>query len=323
MKRRTLLGGMAALPSLHLMGAHAQGAAYPTKPIRAIVSSAPGALLDQATRLYGDRMSAILKQPIVVENIAGAGALIAARQAAKAEPDGYTLLTVANTIVTIPHLNPKAGYSMKDFVAVGEMVRSPSLLVVANNSPIRTLADIVAAAKKPGGLAYASGGIGTTSHLPVELFARQAGVKFTHVPYKGNATAIPDVVAGRVPFMMGTTTSYSELLKSGQLRAIAITSEERSPKYPNVPTFKEQGFDEASFEIWIGMIAPAGTPAPVIQRLAAAMEAARSDKALVERLDAAGQTISKVRTPAQFAAVLRNDEEKLRKLIVEAGITAE
>jgi tripartite-type tricarboxylate transporter receptor subunit TctC len=204
------------------------------------------------------------------------------------------------------------------------MVRSPSLLVVATASPYKSLADLVAATKKqPGGIAYASGGIGTTSHLPVELFAKQAGVKFTHVPYKGNSQAIPDVVSGRVPFMMGTATGVSELMKSGALRALAITSETRSAKFPNVPTFKESGFEDATFEIWIGMVAPAGTPPAVIARLGAAMEAARNDKELVAKLDAAGQTISNVRTPAQFAAVLRSDEEKLGKLIAEASITVE
>lgn len=323
MKRRQILQGVAAVTALPLFS-HAQDGAYPSKPIRVIVSSAPGALLDQATRLYGDRMAAVLKQPVVIENIAGAGALLAARQAAKAAPDGYTLLTVANTIVTIPHLNSRAGYAVKDFTAVGEMVRSPSLLVVGASSPYKTIADLVAdAKKKAGSVAYASGGIGTTSHLPAELFARQAGVKFTHVPYKGNSQAIPDVASGRVPFMMGTATGFSALMKSGALRALAITSETRSTKFPSVPTFKELGFDDATFDIWIGMVAPAGTPAPVIARLAAAMETARADAELVAKLDAAGQAISNVRTPEQFAAVLRGDEERLRKLILEAGITAE
>lgn len=322
MKRRHILRGLAGSLALPFLS-RAQDA-YPSKPIRLVVSSAPGALADQASRLYGDRMSAFLKQPVVIENISGAGALLAARQVARAAPDGYTLLTGANTLVTIPHLNARAGYAMKDFTAVGEMVRSPSLLVVAASSPYKSLGDLVAAAKKqPGSVAYASGGIGTTSHLPVELFARQAGVKFTHVPYKGNSAAIPDVVGGRVPFMMGTATGYAELLKSGALRALAITSEARSPKFPSVPTFKEQGFGEATFEIWIGMVAPAGTPAPVIARIAAAMEAARGDAELVAKLDGAGQTISNVRTPAQFAAVLRGDEERLAKVIQEAGITAD
>ncbi|MDO9433960.1 tripartite tricarboxylate transporter substrate binding protein [Hydrogenophaga sp.] len=322
MNRRPFVFACASLIAALALPSVAQD--FPNKPIRIVVTSAPGALSDQSSRLYGDRMSAFLKQPVVVENVAGAGGLVAARQVAKAAPDGYTLISVANTLVSIPHLNARAGYSLKDFTPVGETVRSPSLLVVAGNSPYRSLADIVADAKKrPGAVSYASGGVGTTSHLPVEMFASQAGVEFMHVPYKGNAAAVPDVAGGRVPFMMGTATGFAELMKAGQLRALGITSEARSPQFPNVPTFKEQGFGEATFEIWIGLLAPAGTPAPVIERLAAAMEFARKDPEVVAKLEAAGQTISQVRTPAQFGAVLRDDDVRLGNIIRQKKISAE
>ena len=154
----------------------------------------------------------------------------------------------------VPHRNANAGYSVKEFAAVGEMARLPSMLVVGGASPFLSIADLVAAAKKrPGQVSYGSGGVGTTSHLPV-LFARQAQVTFIHVPYKGTAVAVPDVTSGRVDFLMGTPTSLVGLMKNGGLRALAITAETRSPKFPNIPTFKELGFDDATFDIWVGLL---------------------------------------------------------------------
>ncbi len=326
MDRRKLLQYLAslapAIPAAGLLPAHAQDA-FPSKPVRIIVTSSPGALLDAASRLYADRMAAALKQPVIVENMTGAGGLLAVRHVAKAPADGYTLLAAANTIATLPYLNTSAGYSIKEFSAVGEMARSPSLLVVGAASPFTSLADIVAAARKnPGQLTYASGGIGTTSHLPVELFARQAGIKLTHVPYKGNAVAVPDTAANRVGFLMGTPTSLVELMKSGQLRALAITSEKRSPKFPDIPTFKESGFDEATFDIWVSLLAPLATPKAVRMKISDAMEAARNDPNIIARLEGMGQVISDVRTPDQFDAVLRSEDEKYRKLIKDANIVA-
>jgi tripartite-type tricarboxylate transporter receptor subunit TctC len=325
MNRRRLLRSLAALaPAAGLIPARAQDTGFPAKPVRLVVASAPGALLDSASRLYAERMSVYLKQPVVVENLAGASSLLGARNVARSEADGYTLLTASNTIVTLPHLNTKAGYSMKEFAPVGEMARSPSLLVVSGASPFKSLSDLLAHARKnPDQVTYGSGGIGTTSHLPVELLASQAVLKLRHVPYKAIALAVPDVVAGRVDFLMGTPTSLTTLVKSGALRALAITSETRSAKFPEVPTFKEAGLGEATFEIWVGVLAPAGVPKAVRARLAGAMEYARSQPAVLEKLDAMGQTISAVRSPEQFDGVLRSDEEKYRKLIHERSIVAE
>jgi tripartite-type tricarboxylate transporter receptor subunit TctC len=325
MKRREFISRTAVLSAgLPLLAAAAEDAPFPTKPIRILVGTAPGALADQCARLFGERMSALLKQPVLVDNVTGAATLLASRQTAKANPDGYTLHVNANTLVTVPLVNPKAGYSMKEFTGIGELARSPSLLVVPTGSPYRTLADLVAAAKaNPAGVSYASGGVGTTSHLPVELFAKHAGIKLTHLPYKGVAAAIPDVVGGRVNFMMATSTSTGELLKSGALRALAITSEARSSKFPGVPTFKESGYPDASFVIWIGMVAPAGIPSLVRAKLAQALQAARTDPQVVARLEAAGQEVSELKTPGQFDAVLRQEEARFGKLIKEANITAE
>ena len=326
MNRRKLLQYLAAAgPAAGLVPhALAQDAAWPSKPIRILVASAPGALTDIASRLYAERMGAYLKQSIVVENLAGASSLIAARQLLKSAPDGYTLMASANTIVTLPLLNKNAGYGMDDFTPIGEMARAPAILVVANGSPYKSLADLVAAAKRaPRDISFGSGGVGTTNHLPVELFAKQAGVSFTHVPYKGIALAIPDVIAQRVGFMISTSTSIGELMKNGTLRPLAITSETRSPTLPNIPTFKELGYDDATFDIWIGMLAPAGVPPGVKAKLAQALEAARNDPEIKRKLEAAGQSISNVRTPEQFLALMRREEEKNRRIIKEANISAE
>jgi tripartite-type tricarboxylate transporter receptor subunit TctC len=323
MNRRTLLRFLAGSSVATLPLARAQDT-FPDRPIRIMVASSPGALVDQASRLYAERMSHFLKQPVVVENVAGASSLVAARQLFKSPADGYTLMTSANTIVTVPLLNRNAGYAVKDFTAVGELARSPSVLVVGGSSPFKSLPELVAAARRnPRRLSYASGGVGTTGHLPVEIFARQAGIELTHAPYKGISAAIPDIVANRVSFAMGTPTSTVELMKSGALRPLAISSEARSPRFPSVPTFKELGYPEATFEIWIGMVGPTGIPAPVRARLAQALEAARSDRDIVARLEAAGQDISRVRTPEQFEALLRAEEDKFRRVIKDANISVD
>lgn len=324
MNRRKLLRCLAATaPAFHLLGAQALDT-FPSKPIRIIAGSGAGTSLDLAARLYADKMSAYLKQPIVVENVAGASSLLAVRQLLKAPPDGYTLLVVANTLVTVPHLNPKAGYATKDFTAIGEMNRSPAVLVTGGSSPYKSLSDLVAAARRnPGQIPFGSSGVGTTTHLPVEMLAQQARVTFSHVPYKGIAAAVPDVVAGRVAFLIAAGPAVVELIKTGGLRALAISSEKRSAAFPDLPTLKELGYPGATFEIWLGAVGPAGMPRGVRDRLGDAMEAARSNPDLVARFAALGQEISAVRTPDQFEATMRADEERLAKLIKQANIVAD
>lgn len=326
MTRRAMIKCIAGLAlSAAVSNAGAQPTAFPSKPVRIIAGSAPGALLDVAARLYADRMSQFLKQPVLVENMSGASSTVATRFVARAPADGYTLLGGANTIVTIPHLVKDAGYdTTRDFVGVGEMVRSPGILVVGGSSPYKSVADLVAAAKKsPDAIPYGSGGQGTTSHLPMEMFLRQAGIRMIHVPYKGVAPAVPDVISGRVAGLMGTATSFIGSMKAGQLRAIAITSDNRSPKFPDVPTFKELGYPGATFSIFVGLMAPAAIPQSARARLGDSMEAARADRAMRERLEAIDQEISDVRSPEQFHAFLIEEEAKYAKLIKEANIKAE
>lgn len=325
MNRRKLLRYFATLlPASTWLSASAQDDAFPSRPVRIIAGSGSGTLVDQAARVYADKMSAHLKQPVVVENVAGAASLLAIRQVLKAPADGYTILVAATTLVTLPYLNAKAGYAVRDFAPLGEMVRSPVILVASAASSFKSVADIVAAAKTdPGRISFGSSGVGTTNHLPVEMLAQHAGVSFTHVPYKGIAAAVPDVAAGRVSFLMAAATSVSELIRSGALRPLAISAGKRSPKFPDVPTLKELGYPDASFELWIGAVVAAGTPRAATARLADAMEAARNHPDVLARFEALGQEISAVRTPEQFETVLRADEQRLSKLIKAAGIAAE
>lgn len=317
MDRRTFIKALSAVTA-SAAGAPAwsQGA-YPAKPIRIVCGSTPGALLDMATRLYAEKMATVLGQPFVVENVAGASSLLAARNVARAHPDGYTLLTAANTLTTIPHLNPaNAVYQTKDFTPVGEMARSPSVLVVSASSPYRSVQDIVEAAKSsPGLVTFASGGHGTVSHLPTELFAAQAGIELTHVPYKGVAAAVADLSSGRVDFMISTPTSVAELATAGHLRMLAITSTERSSKYPDIPSFAELGLPDAIFEVWVAMFAPANLPPGIREQLGQAMEVARADAGIRQTLSDFGQHISDVRTPTQFGEFFQAEEEKYLRLI--------
>lgn len=304
--------------------AHAQASSFPNRPIRILCGSAAATLTDQAARLYAEKMSAYLKQPVVVENVVGAASLIAVRQLLRSPADGYTLVAAANTVVMVPHINPKAGYTVKELAGIGEMVRSPTLVVTGGASPYKSLKDLIAAAKAaPDQITYGSSGVGTTNHLSTEMLARQAGVRFSHVPYKGISAAVPDVAAGRVGFVMAASNSVGELLKSGALRALAISSDARSPQFPDVPSLKELGYPGATSTVWIGLVAQAGIPEAVKARLGDAMEAARNDPDVIQRLTAAGQEISNIRTPAQFDATLRSDEEKYGKLIREAHIATD
>ncbi len=322
--RRQLLKSLAATAAgTTLFPAFAQPA-FPSRPITIVVSTTTGGLPDHAARLYGERMSAFLKQPVLVENMAGAGGLLAARRIATAPPDGYLLLSVANTVVAQPLINSKAGYTMKSLTPVGELGRTSLMVATAASSPFRTLGELIAAAKaQPAQLSYGSSGNGTTTHLAVEMLASKAGVKFMHVPYKGITAAFPDLVAGRLAFLMAGTTALQELTRSGTLRALAITSNRRSPVYPDVPTMSEQGYPDAAFDICVGAFAPANLPPAVKARLAEAMDFARNDPKLVQALLAAGTEISAARTPDLFSAVVAADDEKLRKVIKDAHIATD
>lgn len=325
MKRRAFVLATSCIAAVSWLPlAQAQDAAFPTKPIRILVPSTSGGGLDAVARLMGERMAKTLRQPVVVENMPGAGTLLAVRHVAKAPADGYTILMTANTIVTLPILDPKAGYSLSDFTGISDLTRSPMVLVVSAASNIKTLAQLVEAAKKaPGSVTFASVGVGTTSHLPVVGFARTANLDLTMVPYKGTPASLPDVIGQRVTFTMGNPPSVGELVNSGKLRALAVSSTTRSADFPDVPTFKELGFAEASYELFYSFLAPAGVPARIRSVLAEATEVAKKDPELQKKLKLQGQEASPLTTPDQLNAFLRQDEARMRKLVKDADIRLE
>jgi len=319
--RRTLMQGASALACLALAGlANAQDN-FPSKPVRFVIPSAAGGATDVVARMYAERLSKLLKQPVITDNMPGAGTLLAVRHVNKSAPDGYTLVVSANTVVTMPYVDKGAGYMPSDLTGVAYLSRSPMALVVSASSPYKTLADLVAAARRtPGSLTFGSVGVGTTSHLPVELFARTAGIKLELIPYKGIPLAIPDVVSGRVTLMIGTAPSVGELVKAGKMRALAVTSDARSASFPGVPTFSELGYPDATYELFLGLMAPAATPPAVLKVLADAVEQAKKDPELLNRLQTMGQELPTQSSPEQFNAFLRREEARMKKLVRDANI---
>jgi tripartite-type tricarboxylate transporter receptor subunit TctC len=303
----------------------AQSDGYPNKPIRIEVPVGAGGFQDVVTRAFAEKMSTNLGQPIIVENRPSAGSILGTQFTARAAPDGYTLLAISNTFAITPSLVPTAGYdAIKDFTGVGLTVNSPLLVVVSAASDIKSLADLIAQAKQnPGRIAYASGGTGSTSHIPAEMFLGEAGIRMIHVPYKGNAPAMADVITQRVAFIYNPIIASIGSIKSNQLRAIAITSDDRSPMFPDVPTLRESGFPNAGIMLWAGLVAPAGTPEPIIQRLQAALNAAKQDAQLKATMQDGGQEIAPAASPAEFNAFLRDEVAKYARVINERQIKAE
>jgi tripartite-type tricarboxylate transporter receptor subunit TctC len=323
MKRRAFIQAPAAFIAGTALSsvALAQGGDFPSKPIRLVIPTSPGSMSDAVARLYGELMAKALKQTVMVENMPGAGTLMAMRHLARATPDGYTLSVSSNSVVTMPYVDKNAGYRPSDLTGVANLASAPMVLVVSGASPFKTLGDLVAAARKdPDAITYASVGIGTVTHVPVELFSQAARIKMTLVPYKGTPLALPDVVTQRVTLIMGTSSSVNELIKTGKLRALAVTSEARSPTFPNVPTFAELGYKAASYDLFLGLMAPAKTPPAVLKLLADAAAEAKKDPELRKQLAQLGQELPAQATPEQFNEFLRREEETMKKLVKDANI---
>lgn len=267
----------------------AQGARYPTKPIRVIVGFAPGGSADITARTVGQKMSELLGQSVVVDNRSGASGIIGSELAARATPDGYTLLEATMTTHGIgPNLYPKLPYDpIKSFEPVVLMVRIPLVMFSHVSVPGKDLKEVVAALKKsPGKYRYASAGNGSPPHLAAELFKLKAGVDLLHVPYKGTGAAVPDVVAGQVHFMIDGPPPFLGHVKAGKIRALAAANDKRLEQLPDVPTFAEQGYKGMEAGLWYGMLAPKGTPQEVIQRLNAAINEALKQSDVRQRFAA-------------------------------------
>jgi tripartite-type tricarboxylate transporter receptor subunit TctC len=257
LKRHLGAIGMAVF-ALAGSGAAAAADPFPTKPVRIMVNTVPGGLTDVVTRLVAERMSEKLGQQVIVENRAGADGLVGIRAVKAAPGDGYTLLGAAWTIAIQPSVKQDPGYDLlQDFAPFGPLVRSALVVVVGPGQPDKTLGEFVARAKaNPNKLSYASAGVGTTTHVGAALFLQQSGLNLLHVPYKGNAAAMPDVMSGRVDMIFEAFGSGASKLKAGTLRGLAVTSTRRLPALPQLPTVAEQGFPNFSYYLWLGLFAP-------------------------------------------------------------------
>lgn len=307
---------------LMLGAASAVAGDYPDHPIRLLVPGAAGGGMDAVARMVANTIGETLKQPVVVENKPGAAGNIAVNQLAKSPPDGYTMVLGQTSQLAInPSLYGNLPYDpIKDFVPVLLLADAPNVVVVPASSPYHTLADVVAAARKmPDGMDFATPGIGTVSHLAAELFARSAGIRLRHIPSRGANTALLDVAAGRIPLMLSSIPTALGLIKSGELRAIAVSALARSPILPDVPTVAEQGYPGFNAGTWYGLLVPAGTPAAIVKRLNEAGNAALKLPAIVAQIQAEGGVVLGG-SSAAFTDKLEIDNSKWSKVIKEAGL---
>jgi tripartite-type tricarboxylate transporter receptor subunit TctC len=309
---------------LAFAGAGHAAAQYPDRPIRLILPFPAGGAVDLVARLVTAKMSEDLGRPFVIDNRAGAGGSLAADATAKAQPDGYTLLLTTPNHTIGAAINPNLPFNTeKDFTPVSIVAEVPELLVSHPGAPFEDFKGFIDHARKnPGKLNYSSAGIGTLPHVTMELLLRQMDIKVAHIPYRGAAPAMTDLLAGVVQLKMDTYATGNPHVLAGKLRALAFASRTRSPLMPNVPTVAEMGLPGYEGILWIGMLAPAGTPKPVVDRLAAAAsKAVRSDE-LRARLTRDG--VDPVgNTPAEFAAIIARELVQWRDLVKAANIKAE
>ena len=295
---------------------------YPSKAVRMIVPYPPGGGNDTLARLFAAKLSDRMGQQFVVENRPGAGAMIGTEAAAKSAPDGYTiLLSSIATHALSPNLYSRVPYDpVKDFAPITLLGIAPTVLVVPADLPARNLQEFIAAAKaKPGALAYASGGNGTPPHINAEVFKSVAGIDLLHVAYKGGGPALVDLMAGRVQAMLDTAASAMPHVRSGKLRAIAISAPRRSPELPELPTFAEAGLPQYDTNAWYSMHAPAGTPPEIVRRLNAELVAILKDPEILARFKQLA-TDPVGNSPEEFAAFVRAELDKYARIIKAAGI---
>jgi tripartite-type tricarboxylate transporter receptor subunit TctC len=324
MQRRTLLSTAlaAALSTLMSAPAWAQDA-WPSKPIKLIVPFAAGGTSDILGRLLAEKLQTSLKQTVIVDNRAGAGGVLGADAAAKSPADGYTLLlgTIASHAIN-PAMKPKMPYdALKDFAPVNLLGSISNVLLVGTDQPYKNVKDLIVAAKaKPDSIAFASAGQGSSQHMSGELFKLLAGADLSHIPYKGSAPAIQDVIAHQIPSSFETVTVALPHIQAGKVRALAVTSAQRSAALPNVPTMQEAGvpgFDVAS---WQALYAPAGTPAPIVARLNKEVEAILAQPDVKAKLDGLG-LVHSPNTPAQFADYNKQEFAKWTRVAREGKVT--
>lgn len=304
--------------------AHSQ-APYPSKPVRIVVPLAPGGTVDIVARSLAQKLTEALGQQVIVENRPGVSSLVGTQYAAKAPADGYTLLAIANTFATVPAIMSSPGYdAMRDFAPITLTARIPQVLDVTPTLPARSVKELIALARaRPNQMSYASSGIGSTGHIAAELFNAQAGTKMLHVPYKGNAPGLVDVIGGQVMLFFDQLSTSVPYINSGKLRPLAVTTLARSRLYPDLPTIDESGLKGYDVLTFNGLLAPAGTPRAIVTRLHAEVTKAVQAPELRGRFEKQAIDLVASATPQEFAAYLKSELARNVKLAHDAGIRAE
>jgi len=320
MKSTRVLAIVAMAASLMAAGALAQ-ADYPDKAIRILVGFPPGGPPDVAARLLADKFSEAWGKSVVVENVTGGGGNLAVDRAAKAPPDGYTLVMASNAIVINPSLYDKLPYdAVKDLAPIARAVAMPIILVVNNEVPARDVHELIARARaEPGRLSFGHAGVGTPAQMAGELFKARAGVDIQPVPYRGMPPVLPDLITGRVSMAFPNISVVLQLVRDGKVRALAVTSPRRAAATPDVPTMVEAGFPGFDASAWFGLMAPAGTPPVIIDKLHRETARVLAAADVRKRLDELGMEVI-AGTPAEFAAVITSDTVQWAKVIKDAGI---
>jgi tripartite-type tricarboxylate transporter receptor subunit TctC len=321
---KTLFRALAALTIVLACASGALAQNWPNRPIRMIVPYTPGGYTDLMARLVGQKISDALGQPIIFENKPGANAIIGTDVVAKAAPDGYTFGTVIAAHAVNATLNPKLPYdTLKDFSYVSLMSVAPLIMIAHPSLPANNVQELIALAKaKPGELNFASSGVGAAAHLTMEMFKSRTGIDMQHIPYKGTAGALQDVIGGRINVMFDVVGPLMPQVRSGLAKSIVVTAKERIPAASDVPTMAEQGVPDFVSGTWAGIIAPAGTPKEIVDRVSAEAKKALTDPALKEKLVEQG-IVAVGSTPEEFRAFVEEEIGRWRTVITDAGIKME
>ena len=322
MKTLHMLTGLAAL--ILAVPTFAQET-YPSRPIRLVVPYAPGGVSDITGRIVAQKMTELLGQPMVVENRAGAGGMLGTGVVAKSPPDGYTIVLSSLSAYAIgPKMVKQPPYDpVADFTPIAAVALSPTILTINTALPFQSLKELIAYGKaNPGKLSYGSSGIGSVAHISAEMLRASTGIELVHIPYKSAALAYPDMISGNVSMVFDALPSAIQHIKSGKARPLAMMSDRRASLVPEVPTFAEAGYPEATLRLWVGLHGPAGLPAPIVQKLNETAARAVAAPDVRERFTAVGADAYSI--PArEFADLVRADVERLGKMMASAGIKGE
>lgn len=311
--------------ALHAISDRADAQTYPNRAITLVIPFAPGGSTSIVGRVIADKMSELVGEKIVIDNRPGAGGTVGTKAVAKSDPDGYTLmLGYTGTLAIGPSLYKNAGYDpRKDFAPIGMIGNAPNSLVVHPAFPAKTVAELIAYAKaNPGKVNFGSAGAGTVSHITGEYFARAAGITLVHIPYKGTGPALTDLLGGHIPMAFAPIPASHANVSAGLLRALAVTSLRRTSLLPDVPTIAEAGLSEFDASLYYGLVAPAGTPRPIIDKLNKILRAALDSEEVKKQLDQDGTEITPS-TPEEYAAFIDKEETKWSQLVKASGAKQE